>query len=410
MPWQPALPDHYFALSDQDLADAITARRRQLGDDLLILGHHYQQDEVIRHADLTGDSLKLSRLAAEEASRRGTKYIVFCGVHFMAETADILTDDTVAVILPDLAAGCPMADMAHHEDVVEAWESIHAVLGDDGRGRVIPVAYVNSSAAVKAFVGEHEGACCTSTNATEIFEWALAGGTRPAAPKEEIKVLFLPDQHLGRNTASRFGLMTEADEAAGRGRSETAVWDPQRAGGGLDPRQIRDARILLWSGYCNVHMRFQAEHVDEVKALYANDGGITVIVHPECRKEVVDKADDVGSTEHIINRIERAGPGTNWAVGTEIHLVNRLAERAASRDVNVRVLGGPQCLCVMMFRIDPQHLLWALDHLARGEVVNRVQVTPPIKQRARAAVQRMLTTRRARSAGDPRETTAPALS
>ena len=206
MLFQPPIPDSYYALSDAELGERIAARRGQLNDDLLILGHHYQQDEVFQHADFTGDSLKLSQLAAEEARKRGTKYIVFCGVHFMAETADILTDDEVTVMLPDLGAGCPMADMADYEDVVDAWESIHSVLGDNWRGRVIPITYVNSSAAVKAFVGEHGGACCTSTNARQIFGWAMAGGTRPAEDQERIKVLFLPDQHLGRNTASRFGL------------------------------------------------------------------------------------------------------------------------------------------------------------------------------------------------------------
>ena len=249
MLWQPELHDRYYAMSDEDLAQAITARRKQLGDILLILGHHYQQDDVIQHTDLTGDSLKLSRLAAEAASNRGTKYIVFCGVHFMAETADLLTDEDVAVILPDLSAGCPMADMADYKDVVEAWESIHAVMGNDWNGRVIPIAYVNSSAAVKAFVGENGGACCTSSNATEIFDWALAGGARPVENNEQIKVLFLPDQHLGRNTASRFGLITEVEEAAGLGPSDTVVWDPKLDGGGIREQQIRGATILLWAGH-----------------------------------------------------------------------------------------------------------------------------------------------------------------
>ena len=390
MLWQPALPDRYYAMSDEDLAQAIAARREQLGDILLILGHHYQQDEVIQHADLTGDSLKLSRLAAEEASKRGTKYIVFCGVHFMAETADLLTDDAVAVILPDLSAGCPMADMAEYDDVVEAWESIHAVLGNDWNGRVIPIAYVNSSAAVKAFVGEHGGACCTSSNATEIFGWALAGGERPAGNNEQIKVLFLPDQHLGRNTASTFGLITEVDGAAGRGPSDIAVWDPRLEGGGIREQQIRSATILLWAGHCTVHMRFCPEHVDQVKREYAETGGITVIVHPECRKEVVDRADDVGSTEYIISRVEQAEPGTNWAVGTEVHLINRLAKRAARRGVNVRLLGDCLCLCAMMYRINPQHLLWTLDNLAHRKVVNRIQVPPEVKHHARLALERML--------------------
>ena len=395
MLWQPALPDHYNAMSDEDLAQAIAARRDQLGDILLILGHHYQQDDVIQHADLTGDSLKLSRFAAEEASKRGTKYIVFCGVHFMAETADLLTDEDVAVILPDLSAGCTMADMADYHDVVEAWESIHAVMGNDWNGRVIPIAYVNSSAAVKAFVGENGGACCTSSNATEIFEWALAGGARPVEKNEQIKVLFLPDQHLGRNTASSFGLITEVEESAGRAPSDTAVWDPRQEGGGLRKQQIRHATILLWAGHCTVHMRFCPEHVDQVRREYAETGGITVIVHPECRKEVVDRADDVGSTEYIISQVEQADPGTNWAIGTEVHLVNRLAKRAANRGVNVRILGDCLCLCSTMYRINQRHLLWALDKLAEGIVVNRIEVPPGIKKLARLSLQRMIPARAA---------------
>ncbi len=391
MLFQPPIPDHYYALSDAELGVRIAARRGQLNDDLLILGHHYQQDEVLQHADFTGDSLKLSQLAAEETRKRGTKYIVFCGVHFMAETADILTDDEVTVMLPDLGAGCPMADMADYEDVVDAWESIHSVLGDNWCGRVIPITYVNSSAAVKAFVGEHGGACCTSTNAKEIFGWALAGGTRPAEDEERIKVLFLPDQHLGRNTASRFGLMTEVDEAAGRGLAETAVWNPKLEYGGLSEHQIRHAKILLWAGFCSVHMRFCPEQVDRVRQEYADKGGVNVIVHPECLQEVVDKADDVGSTEYIIRRIDQAKSGSNWVIGTEVHLVNRLAQRAAARGVSVRSLGERLCLCVMMFRINPQHLLWTLDNLARGEVVNRIHVPPAVKEPAKRALERMLT-------------------
>ncbi|MEE9533056.1 MAG: quinolinate synthase NadA, partial [Acidimicrobiia bacterium] len=378
-PYQPPIPDHYHEMSDSELADRIAARRAQLSNDLLILGHHYQQDDVIQHADLIGDSLKLSRCAAEEARKRGTKYIVFCGVRFMAETADILTDDDVTVILPDLGAGCPMADMADYEDVVDAWASIHSVLGDNGNGRVIPVAYVNCSAAVKAFVGEHGGACCTSTNAREIFDRALAGGSKPARNEECIKLLFLPDEHLGRNTASRLGLLTEVDEVAGRGSSATAVWDPKLEQGGLSEQQLRDAKVLLWAGHCTVHMHFQAEHVNRARQAFARQGGVTVIVHPECRKEVVDEADDAGSTDYIIRRIEQAAPGSNWVVGTEVHLVNRLALRAASRGVTVRLLGESHCLCVMMFRINQQHLLWTLDNLAQGHVVNRIRVHPTIK-------------------------------
>ncbi len=248
MRWQPPLPECYETFTEDELTSRIATRRRALGGDLLILGHHYQQDDVLRHADLTGDSLKLSQLAAAESRKRGTKYIVFCGVHFMAETADILTDDSVAVILPDLSAGCPMADMAEYDDVVQAWQLIHEALRGRWNGRVIPITYVNSSAAIKAFVGEHGGACCTSTNARDVFGWALAGGTQSARVDEQIKILFLPDQHLGRNTASKLGFITEVDEAEGLGPSETVVWDPKRPNGGLTEPQIQEADIILWSG------------------------------------------------------------------------------------------------------------------------------------------------------------------
>ncbi len=389
MQWQAGLPDEYFAMSDRELADAIEARRNELGAGLLILGHHYQQEAVIQHADLTGDSLKLSRMAAEEAARRGTRHIVFCGVNFMAETADVLTDDSVEVILPHLAAACPMAAMAEEDDVREAWRSIHAALAGNGRFRVIPVAYVNCSAEIKAFVGEHGGACCTSTNALDVITWALAGGTEPTGRGEAIKVLFLPDEHLGRNSASRLGLSTEIDEAAGHGRSDTVVWNPKLAGGGLDEQKIRDATVVLWAGHCYVHTRFQAEDVRRIRRQQA-DVPVSVIVHPECPKEVVDLSDGAGSTEQIIRWIDEAEPGTSWAVGTEVHLVNRLAARHAGRGVKVRMLSDRNCMCAQMFRIDPQHLLWVLDNLAEGRVVNRVAVEPKISGKARLAVDRMI--------------------
>ncbi|MCA9291008.1 MAG: quinolinate synthase NadA [Phycisphaerales bacterium] len=390
MLWQPSLPERYHRLSDADLAAGITARRRELGDRLLILGHHYQQDDVIRHADLTGDSLKLSRMAAEEAARRGTSFIVFCGVHFMAETADIVTPDDVTVILPDLSAGCSMADMADYDDTVEAWETIHDAHGPDWNGRLIPITYVNSSAAIKAFVGEHGGACCTSTNAAEVFAWARAGGTEPRRTGEPIQILFLPDQHLGRNTASRFGLRTEVDEAAGRGPSQTALWQPKKDRGGLTDDAIRAAEVLLWAGHCSVHKLFRPEHVGEARARFADRGGVTVLVHPECAKEVVDEADLDGSTEFIIRTIEAAPAGSNWAVGTEFHLVHRLARAAAARNVHVEALNECQCLCTTMYRIDQPHLLWVLDHLAEGRVVNEVRVHPKASALARLALERML--------------------
>jgi quinolinate synthase len=390
MLWQPALPEKYHRLSESEIADAIEARRAELGDDLLILGHHYQQDSVIAHADLRGDSLKLSQMAAEESAKRGTKYIVFCGVHFMAETAEILSDETVQVILPDLSAGCSMADMADYEDTVDAWDQIHAALGEDWNGRVIPITYVNSTAAIKAFVGEHGGACCTSSNADKIFQWALEGGTQPVADGEEIRILFLPDQHLGRNTASNFGFLTEVHEQAGHGRSETRLWDPKRDNGGLTDEAIREAKVLLWAGHCSVHKLFRPEHVARAREKFADDGGVTVIVHPECCKEVVDLADLSGSTESIIRQIEAAKPGTNWAIGTEVHLVDRLANEAKRRGVNVMMLSECQCMCTTMYRIDPKNLLWVLDSLAEGRVVNRIEVHPKAQDLARLALDRML--------------------
>ncbi len=388
MLWQPALPERYLRMSDEDLVSGIRARRAQLGDRLLVLGHHYQQDDVVRHADLTGDSLKLSQMAAAESERRGSEFLVFCGVHFMAETADVLTPDDVKVILPDLSAGCSMADMAQYDDAIAAWDAIKAAVKGT-KTRVVPITYVNSSAAIKAFVGSKGGACCTSSNASQVFDWALKGGDEPLAKGEDVKILFLPDQHLGRNTAKRKGFVTEPDATATK-PAQTAVWDPRQEHGGLTPQQVRDAAVLLWAGHCSVHKMFRPEHVDEVKAQFADEAGITVIVHPECAQEVVDAADMSGSTEHIIRVIEEASAGTRWAVGTEIHLVKRLAEAAAARGVFVRILSACQCLCTTMYRIDPPHLLWTLDNLAEGRVVNQVRVHPEARAWARMALERML--------------------
>ena len=390
MLWQPPLPDVYNELSDDELAARIDRRRGELGDDLLILGHHYQRDDVVAHADLRGDSLKLSQMAAEEASRRGTKWIVFCGVHFMAETADIVTDDDVAVILPDLSAGCSMADMADYDDAVDAWERVHAMLGPSFRGRVIPITYVNSSAAVKAFVGDRGGACCTSGNADAVFRWALAGGDAPGAPDEDIRILFLPDQHLGRNTASRFGLRTEVDHARDGKGSDTSLWDPRKPDGGTDVQTVQRSKVLLWAGHCSVHRLFRPEHVEEARNRFRDRGGVTVLVHPECQKEVVDVADLTGSTEYIIRCIESAPAGSNWSIGTEVHLVNRLAAEAAKRDVTVTMLSDCHCLCTTMIRISPKNLLWVLDSLAEGRTVNQIQVHPEAKRLARLAIDRML--------------------
>ncbi len=395
-----------MALSPDQLAEAIAARRRELADALVILGHHYQTDEIIRHADFTGDSLKLSQIAAKVASERDVKYVVFCGVHFMAETADILTPDHVAVILPDLSAGCSMADMAQYDDTVDAWNNIHESLASSGwNGRVIPITYVNSSAAIKAFVGAHGGACCTSSNADSVFRWATAGGTQPAAQGEQIKVLFLPDQHLGRNTAAKRGI----DVAA-----RSCVYDPRRARngeplGGSTPEQVAAADVILWAGHCSVHKLFRPEHCDQLRAANAANPAqppIKILVHPECCKEVVDRADLAGSTEFIIQTIRSAAPGTRWSIGTEVHLVNRLAAEAAGRGVEVRMLSDCQCLCTTMYRIDQPHLLWVLDGLAgglskRGEpkVLNQISVHPEVRGNALLAVDRMLGLSRAGGVG-----------
>jgi quinolinate synthase len=410
MLWQPALPEQYRRMSDEALAAGIRARRERLGKRLLILGHHYQQDAVIQHADLTGDSLKLSQMAAAEARARGSEFIVFCGVHFMAETADILTDERVAVILPDLGAGCSMADMAAYEDAVEAWACIErAVKGT--RTRVVPITYVNSTAAIKAFVGSKGGACCTSSNAAPVFEWAARGGDTPLAKGERVLILFLPDQHLGRNTARARGLVTEQDAERTGKPADMAVWNPRKPGGGLTTAEIRAAKVLLWAGHCSVHKLFRPEHVAAVRAEHEERGGITVIVHPECAQEVVDAADLSGSTEFILATLAAAKPGTNWAIGTEVHLVNRIARAAAERGVNARILSDCQCLCTTMYRISPQHLLWVLDNLAEGRVVNQVRVHPEARALALQALERML--RNAAPAGTGRggkgRAAAPAL-
>lgn len=394
--WQPSLPDTYYSRDESELAPAITARREQLGDDLIILGHHYQVDEIVRHADFTGDSLKLSQLAAEQVKAQNAKYVIFCGVHFMAESADLLAPEGTSVILPDLSAGCSMADMADYDDAVEAWDLIHDALAKtphpEGKTvRVIPITYVNSTAAVKAFVGMHHGACCTSSNADLVFDWAMKGGEQPVKDNEEIKILFLPDQHLGRNTASMFGFTTEVDAPEGE-LAQTVLYDPKltRAGeplGGMGPDQLMAARVVLWAGHCSVHKLFRPEHCDELRE---NDPEMKILVHPECAKQVVDKADLAGSTEFIIRTIEDAEPGSRWAVGTEIHLVNRLAKAAAERGVFVRILSDCQCLCTTMYRIDEPHLLWVLDNLAEGKVVNQVKVHPEAKKWAVKALDRML--------------------
>jgi len=280
--------------------------------------------------------------------------------------------------------------MADDDDVKHAWELINEALIDNSNVRVIPITYVNSSAAIKAFVGNHGGACCTSSNAKEVFQWALDGGTQQRKENEQIKILFLPDQHLGRNTAYSLGFLTEVEQAAGQGKSDTTIWDPKQSEGGLAKQQIQDATIILWSGYCSVHMHFTPEQVDQVRLDYESQGGVNIIVHPECPKEVVDKADDVGSTQYIIQQVQQAKPGTNWAIGTEVHLVNRLAKQAERQGVNVRLLSDHLCLCVTMYRINPQHLLWVLDNLSQNLLVNRIEVPLAVKRDALLAVDRMM--------------------
>lgn len=390
MLWQPSLSDEYLKATPDELARRITARRKELGTDLVILGHHYQTDEVIRHADFTGDSLKLSQLAASKVKECGAKWVVFCGVHFMAETADLLTPDDVSVILPDMSAGCSMADMADYDDAVVAWETIHQTLEGMGwKGRVIPITYINSTAAIKAFVGKNGGIVCTSSNAGAMFRWAMAGGVQPREQGENIKLLFLPDQHLGRNTAAGYGI----DVHTG-----TCVYDPKKhargeALGGCTPAQLLSADVILWAGHCSVHKLFRPEHIEQIRGAEAGldaDERTRILVHPECCKEVVDRADLAGSTEYIIKTLRGATPGSKWAVGTEVHLVNRMAHELKPRGVHVRILSDCQCLCTTMYRIDQEHLCWVLDNLAKGKVVNRVLVHKDARAFALEAICRML--------------------
>ncbi|HYX68391.1 MAG TPA: quinolinate synthase NadA [Terriglobales bacterium] len=355
--------DNYLVLPDRTMDERIAAAKRALGKDCLILGHHYQRDEVVRFADCRGDSYRLSKTAAQSDSR----YIVFCGVHFMAESADILARPFQQVILPDLNAGCSMADMAEIGQVEDAWEHfVEAGLTSDAGDGITPLTYMNSTAAIKAFCGERGGMVCTSSNAPGAFRWAFA---------RTPKVFFLPDQHLGRNTAYAMGIPL----------SDMVVWDPFLPQGGLTAEQLRRARILLWKGHCSVHQRFLPEHVDQVRARHP---GIRVIVHPECRWEVCQKADALGSTDRLIKLVEEAPAGTRFAIGTEIHLVNRVAKE--NPDKMVITLDDSGCLCTTMFRISPQHLGWALENLVEGNVVNRIQVREDVKGWARVALDRML--------------------
>jgi quinolinate synthase len=352
--------------SDPALVERARAAKEALGGRVFILGHHYQRDEVIQFADVTGDSFKLAR---DAAARPEAEYIVFCGVHFMAESADILTSPDQLVVLPDLAAGCSMADMARLSQVEDCWDA----LADAGvADAVVPVTYMNSSADIKAFCGRHGGAVCTSSNAEVALEWAFA--QKPDAP--DTKVLFLPDQHLGRNTAVlKLGMSLD----------DCVVWDPRLPDGGVSPEELAAARMILWKGHCSVHGRFSADVVDELRRTRP---GIRVIVHPECTHEVVTRADLVGSTEFIIKTIEAAPAGSSWAVGTELNLVQRLAREHPEQEIVF--LDRNVCYCSTMNRIDLPHLVWTLESLADGVVVNRISVDPETERHAQVALQRML--------------------
>jgi quinolinate synthase len=361
----------YRSLEDAELSARIEAVRRRMGARLVILGHHYQQDGVIAHADFQGDSYQLSKSAAERA---GCEAIVFCGVHFMAETADILANRPeqvaaragrrVTVVLPDMAAGCSMADMAGIEQVEDAWADIGSVFDT---ADITPVTYINSAASLKAFCGRHGGIVCTSSNARAVLDWAFARSRR---------VLFFPDQHLGRNTARKMGVPLD----------EMCVWNPHDpALGGNTAAQLEKSRVILWQGHCSVHAMFKPEHV---AAMRANLPGVKVLVHPECSMEVVDKADLVGSTSYILKQVEAAPPGTVWAIGTELHLVKRLEQRHPEQ--TIRFLSPVVCMCATMYRIDLAHLCWSLEHLERGKPVNVIRVDDETAKWALVALERML--------------------
>jgi quinolinate synthase len=354
-------PGDLPAPSDPGLIERARAAKKALGDRAFILGHHYQRDEVIQFADVTGDSFKLAQQAA---ARPDSEFIIFCGVHFMAESADILTADDQIVVLPDMAAGCSMADMAAADQVQAAWRTLEAAGVADV---TIPVTYMNSTAAIKAFTGEHGGTICTSSNADKSLAWAFDQGE---------KVLFLPDQHLGRNTAVlQMGLSLD----------DCVVFDPHKPGGGLSQEQLREAKMILWRGHCSVHGRFTEESVDEIRAKVPN---VNVLVHPECRHEVVLKADYVGSTEYIIQTLDAAEPGSAWAIGTELNLVRRLAQQHPDKEI--MFLDRTVCYCSTMNRIDLPHLVWALESLAADRVVNQIMVDPQTQKWARVALDRML--------------------
>lgn len=356
--WTP-LPDSITSLSAEEMQTRIAAAKATLGRDVVLLGHHYQADDVIRHADATGDSFKLAQHAQRQTD---AKYVVFCGVHFMAESADILTPDSVQVVLPDMGAGCSMADMADVVDVEEAWDTLHAM----GVRDVVPITYMNSTAAIKDFCGRNGGIVCTSSNAEKVLRWAFERGER---------VMFFPDQHLGRNTGYAMGIDLE----------QMPLWDPHAVDGGATAEQYLGSKIILWKGHCSVHQKFDVTNIWKLREA---DPDIKILVHPECNFEVVQNADLVGSTEYIIQQVEAAPAGSKWAIGTEFHLVNRLADQHP--DQQIVSLSGIQCACATMYRIDPPHLLWALENLVEGKVVNPIRVPEDITEGATVALERML--------------------
>jgi len=362
------LPERYLGLSDEEMDVRIAAARKALGHRVVILGHHYQRDEVIKFADYTGDSFKL---AGEIAKHPDAEFIIFCGVHFMAESADVLSSTKQQVILPDLAAGCSMADMAAPEQLEMCWSDLEQM----GIRSVVPVTYINSAASIKAFVGERGGVVCTSSNAAATLKWAWARPSTSLGAGGN-KILFLPDQHLGRNTAYKMGVPLD----------EMVVWDPNEIFGGLDPDQAARARIILWKGHCSVHTRFTVRQIENLRAQHP---GLRVIVHPEVPWDVVQAADDSGSTEYIIKQVKNSPAGSIWAVGTEIHLVNRLAREVAP-ERTVLSLDQFGCLCSTMFRVSPNHLLWTLEGLVAGEVHNRITVPDAQKHWTKVALDRML--------------------
>jgi len=358
------LPERYLGLSDEELDRRITAAKAELGKRLIILGHHYQRDEVIKFADYTGDSFRLSGQVAKHPE---AEFIVFCGVHFMAESADVLSALHQKVILPDLAAGCSMADMAAIDQLETCWDELTSAIGDRP-APVVPVTYINSSAAIKAFVGERGGIVCTSTNCAATLRWAWERGER---------ILFLPDQHLGRNTAYKMGVPLD----------KMVVWDPNEILGGRSIDELRAAKMILWKGHCSVHERFTVAQIARIREQHP---GVRVIVHPEVPWEVVQAADDSGSTEYIIRQVTESAPGSVWAVGTEIHLVNRLANSVKADNKTVLSLDQFGCLCSTMFRVSPNHLLWVLEGLLEGKVHNRIVVSDEQKHWVKVALERML--------------------